>query len=211
MKLTKYEHACLVLEDQGKKLIIDPGEFTRDFGDPSNVVAVVVTHVHGDHLSAQNLQKIIAANPNVKVFTTPEAVKEWGDPHAQAVRAGEEQTIGPFTLRFYGELHKAVHAAWPQAQNVGVLVNNSFYYAGDSLTIPDRKVAVLAAPAAYAWLQVGEVIDFIKTINPQTFIRTHDASLSNQGIGTANDWFQKASEKFGSAYQPLEPGDSLEI
>lgn len=200
-----------MLEEQGKKLVIDPGELTADFGPVDNVVAVVITHVHGDHMHAAHLQKIIAANPEVTVFTTPEAAKEWGDTHATAVKAGDEQTVGPFNLRFYGALHSAVHADWPQNQNVGVLVNDNFYYPGDSLTIPDRKVKVLAAPAAYAWLKLGEAIDFVKAINPQSFIRTHDRPLSEEGIDTANSWFQKASEKFGPKYEPLNPGDSMEL
>jgi L-ascorbate metabolism protein UlaG (beta-lactamase superfamily) len=211
MKLTKYEHACLVLEEQGQKLVIDPGEYTEELGDLQGIVAVVVTHAHDDHMSAEHLRKIVATNPEVKVLTTPEAAKAWGDPHAHGVTAGEEQIVGAFSLRFYGELHGAVHPAWPQAQNVGVLVNNRFYYPGDSLTIPDRKVEILAAPAAYAWLKVGEVIDFIQAINPRAFIRTHDGSLSDQGISTANDWFQKTSEKFGPTYNALDPGDSFEF
>ncbi len=211
MKLTKYQHACVVLEAQGKKLIIDPGNLTPEFGDVNDVAAVVVTHFHDDHMDAANLQKIIAANPELKVFTTAEAVQKWGDSHAQAVKAGDEQMAEPFTLRFYGALHSAVHQDWPQAQNVGVLVNETFYYAGDSLTIPDRKVTVLATPAAYAWLKMGEAMDFVKAINPNTFFRTHDAPLSKKGIATANKWFEQTSEKYGPVYKNLNPGDSLEI
>lgn len=80
MKLTKYGHACVVLEEQGKRLIIDPGELTHEFGNPQNTVAVVVTHVHFDHLNRENLQKIIEANPDVKVYTTPRSRPRMGRP-----------------------------------------------------------------------------------------------------------------------------------
>src|SRR3954471_7560361 len=103
MKLTKYEHACVVLEEQGKRLIIDPGEFTAAFGGTDNVVAVVVTHIHGDHFSQEHLDAIVAANPEVIVFTTPEVAQHWADPHATSVKAGDEQPVGLFNLRFYGE------------------------------------------------------------------------------------------------------------
>jgi L-ascorbate metabolism protein UlaG (beta-lactamase superfamily) len=33
MKLTKFQHACIVLEERGKKLIIDPGDSTPGFGN----------------------------------------------------------------------------------------------------------------------------------------------------------------------------------
>lgn len=211
MKLTKYGHACMVLEEQGKKLIIDPGEFTPDFGSAENVVAVVVTHVHGDHLGTGNLQEIVAANPAVKVFTTPEAVQEWGDSHAQTVKAGDEQTVGPFSLKFYGELHNAVHPEWPQNQNVGVLVNGTFYYPGDSFTKPDAPVKILAVPSSAPWLKTGEAIDFIKDLQPDLFFRTHDGLWNENGLATTDRWLGMASEKFGPQYQALNPGDSIQI
>lgn len=211
MKLTKYGHACIVLEEQGKKLVIDPGEFTESFGDAGNVAAVVVTHVHGDHMEPKHLEAIVAANPGVKVFTTPEAAKEWGDPHAQAVKAGEEQAAGPFSLKFYGELHNAVHAEWPQNQNVGVMVNGLFYYPGDSFVKPDGEVKILAVPAGAPWLKTGESINFVKEINPGLFFRTHDGLWNEKGLATTDRWLSMASEKFGPKYQALNPGDSIEF
>ncbi len=50
MKLTKYEHACVFLEnDDGDKVVIDPGIFTNLPGDLSRIVAIVITHEHPDH------------------------------------------------------------------------------------------------------------------------------------------------------------------
>ena len=211
MKLTKYAHACMVLEEQGKKLIIDPGEFTSDFGGTYNVAAVVVTHVHGDHFSAKHLQAIVDANPDAKVFTTAEVSEAWPDSHVQAVKAGEEQTAGPFTLHFYGELHALIHQIAPQNQNIGVLVNDSFYYPGDSFTLPETKVMVLAVPANAPWAKVGESIDFMQAVAPTQFIRTHDGLLNEIGMSITDTWFNMASDKFGHAYNPLEPGESLEF
>jgi len=211
MKLTKYEHACVVLEEQGKKLVIDPGGFTKDFGDTSDIVAVVITHVHGDHLSTEHLQKIIAANPEVKVFTTPEVATDLSDSHVSIVKAGDEQSVGPFTFRFYGELHQSIHPEWPQNQNTGVMVNDKFYYPGDSFTMPDRKVELLAVPAGAPWLKTGESLDFIKAVQPSQFFRTHDGLWNEKGLATIDKWFSDASEKFGPKYMPLDVGESLEF
>ena len=65
MKLTKYEHACVVLEDQGQKLVIDPGMFSPDFNDLRDITALVITHQHGDHFDLRNIENIVAANPGV--------------------------------------------------------------------------------------------------------------------------------------------------
>lgn len=211
MKLTKYEHSCVVLEEKGIRLIIDPGEFTKDFGGADNVAAVVVTHVHGDHLNIEHLQAIVAANPQVKVFTTQEVTSQWVSPHAVAVKNGMEQSVGPFMLRFYGGLHAEIHSFAPRNQNIGVLVNDAFYYPGDSLDVPDRAITTLALPAGAPWLKTGEAIDCMKTINPKVFFRTHDGLLNDRGLATTDRWYQMASEQFGPAYKPLSPGDSIEL
>jgi L-ascorbate metabolism protein UlaG (beta-lactamase superfamily) len=212
MKLTKYEHACVALEEQGKKLIIDPGEYTRDFGDIRDIVAVVVTHMHADHFFPENLQKIIAANPNVKIFTTKEATEQWSDPHIQIVQAGDEQPTAPFTLNFYGGLHKLVHPDWPQKQNIGVMVNSGkFYYAGDSLVTPNRTVEAVAVPVSNSWLSMGEAIEYMKAVKAKISIRTHDTPLSERGKKTADDILKTAAQKYNLSYRALNPGESIEI
>ncbi len=211
MKLTKYQHACVVLEEGGKKLIIDPGEFTPEFGDINNVAAVVITHVHGDHLDAQNLEKILAANPGVKVFTTDEAAKEWGNPAAKVVKSGDTETVDGFTISFSGELHYAVHPEWPQNQNLAILVNDEFYYPGDSLDLPSGSVKLLAVPASGPWSKTGEAMDFVKAVKPQVFIRTHDGLHSQAGLNTTDFWFGRIAEKYGMEYRALNPGDSTEV
>jgi L-ascorbate metabolism protein UlaG (beta-lactamase superfamily) len=170
-----------------------------------------VTHVHSDHFDPDNLQKITTSNPDVKIFTTPQVVEKWGDPHARAVKAGEKQKAGHFNLRFYGKLHRAVHPDWPQDQNIGALVNGKFYYAGDSLVVPSQSVEVLAVPVSNAWLKTGEAIDYMKSIKAKTSIRTHDAPLSKAGKQAADKWLAKAGEKYGLDFQALDPGDSIEF
>jgi len=45
MKITKYGHACLMVEIDGRSLVIDPGVFSTDFVSPDNVDAVVIVIV----------------------------------------------------------------------------------------------------------------------------------------------------------------------
>jgi L-ascorbate metabolism protein UlaG (beta-lactamase superfamily) len=59
VKITKYEHACLVVEEAGETLVIDPGVLAK-LPELTNVVAVVVTHIHPDHLHMPNLLAIAA-------------------------------------------------------------------------------------------------------------------------------------------------------
>jgi L-ascorbate metabolism protein UlaG (beta-lactamase superfamily) len=210
MNITKHEHACVVLEDQGKKVIIDPGEYTPTFGSLDNVVAVVVTHVHADHFNNDHLQQIIQANPDVVIFTTDEIVNSWQDRHAKAVHAYEDHEAGPFRFRFYGDKHAVIHPSVARPDNIGVAVNGSFYYPGDSLVEADIDVQVLAIPASAPWLKIGDAMDLITVTAPKRVFRTHDALLSDIGRGSVDHWLGEACKQVQAEYAPLSPGESFE-
>lgn len=211
MKITKYEHACIVLEEQGKKLIIDPGNFTKDFGDLHDIAAIVITHIHPDHFYPEHISAIMGTSPGIPVFTTTDVATEWKTGIATPVKMGDEHTAGPFTLRFYGDTHAEIHSSVPRQQNTGVLVNNTFYYPGDSFTAPNTPVAVLAVPAAAPWLKASEAMDFVATVAPSTrCFRTHDAHLSERGLASIDNWLTYAAERANVRYNPLAPGESFE-
>lgn len=213
MKLTKYVHSCLVLEEQGKKIIIDPGAWTREFGDAENVVAVVVTHVHADHFSPENLEKIFAKNPEAKLFTTGEVAEAFKKPNVAAPKAGEKVTIGPFALEFFGENHAEISSLKPIAQNIGVMVNDTLYHPGDALTPPGRPVKVLSMPSSAPWMKMSEAFDFLQAVKPsEFFFPTHNALLSDEGKGVYEGvWLNIGAEAYGLKQNQLKPGDSIEI
>jgi L-ascorbate metabolism protein UlaG (beta-lactamase superfamily) len=52
MKITKFGHACLELEENGQLLILDPGFYTQPIENRTDVQAIVITHIHDDHCSS---------------------------------------------------------------------------------------------------------------------------------------------------------------
>ncbi|HKU18175.1 MAG TPA: MBL fold metallo-hydrolase [Candidatus Saccharimonadales bacterium] len=212
MKLTKYEHACIVLEEQGQKLIIDPGSFTENFGDVYNVAAVVVTHEHFDHLNSDHLKMIIEANPGVNIYTPSDAAHKLKDlPGVTPVTGGDIASAGPFKLQFYGERHAKIHPTFSAPENVGVMVNERFYYPGDSFVAPGVPVEFLAVPTSGPWLKIGEVIDFVDTVKPKKAIPTHNALLSEVANGMTEDWLAATLQKYNTEYRHLNPSESLEF
>jgi L-ascorbate metabolism protein UlaG (beta-lactamase superfamily) len=211
MKLTKYGHACVVLEERGKKLIIDPGAFTPEFGDVSNVVAVVVTHSHADHFKPEHLETILAASGDAKIFTTPEVTEQFSKPRVTAVKAGDDASAGPFTLAFGGEMHQVIHDSAPCPQNISVFVNDELYYPGDSYTMPDQPVKVLAVPTNAPWMKVADSMDYLAAVKPTMCFPTHNGLLSENGVNVYNFWLSKACEESAIEFKYLTPGDSIEI
>ncbi len=209
MKITKYEHACLVVEEAGEQLIIDAGELSDSFVVPENPVAVVITHVHGDHFDQAKIESILAKNPSAKIFTVEEVAKEL--PEAIVVSDGQQETVGPFTIKFSGKDHAIIHKDAPHFQNIAVLVNQKLFYPGDSFTLPGQPVDVLAVPTSGPWLKTAESIDYMLAAKPQQAFNTHDGHLSNNGATSTNSWLSRFAVPNNIDYKVLATGDSIEV
>ena len=212
MRVTKQEHASLVIDASGKTLVVDPGVFTTPLVGLSDVVAIVITHEHGDHWTADQLTRIIDRNPNVKIYGPSGVAAVATDFDVTVVNGGDTIEVAPFTLRFFGEKHAVIHESIPVVDNVGVLVNDQLYYPGDSYTIPEGvEVDVLAAPVGAPWLKIGDAIDFVLAVKPKRAFAVHEMTLSVAGKGMGGDRLRWATEQGGGEYTPLEPGESLDI
>jgi len=211
VKLTKYEHACLVLEDNGAKVVIDPGVFTKEFGNLDAIVAVVVTHVHGDHYAPKHLDAILEANPDALIFTTRDVADEYKHDNVQVVSDGDHIAIETFTLQFVGEDHTVIHDSLPTPLNTGVLINEQFYYPGDSFTLPGKPIKILAVPANAPWATVGQSMDFISEGAPELCFPTHNGLLSETGHLVYNDSLNHICQQADIEFKALQPGESLDV
>ena len=212
MRITKQEHACLILESAGKTLVIDPGIFTTALVGLTDVVAVVITHEHGDHWTADQLTRILKRNPDAKLYGPEGVALAATDFDIIIVKDGDTINAEPFSLRFFGEKHAVIHSSIPIVDNVGVLVNDALYYPGDSFTVPEGvEVDVLAAPVGAPWLKIGEAIDFVLAVRPRRAFATHEMVLSTAGKAMGGDRLKWAAEQGGGEYVALEPGDTLDL
>ena len=204
MKLTKYQHACFTVEDDGKILIVDPGNFTSDFIAPENVVAVVVTHEHPDHFDHEQLAAIIDKNPDAVIVGHEAVVSQIEVFETKAVRAGDTLTIGPFSLEFFGGEHALIYKTMPVVANLGVMVNDLLYYPGDSFTTPGKPVDTLAVPASAPWMKMSEAMDFLADIKPRFAFPTHDAILSDIGKSLSDRLLGNTATTQSTEYKRLE-------
>ena len=210
MRLTKYEHARFTVEKDGKLLVVDPGGWTTDLGAPENVVAIVVTHEHPDHFDVNALGALVSHNPDAVIYAQENIVSQLGEalPNT-AVVAGEGIEAGPFKLEFYGGEHAVIHSDMPIVANLGVMINGTLYYPGDSFTLPEREVNTLALPVSAPWMKASEAFDFLTAVKPKIVFPTHDAILSDTGKALADRMMPIFAEKVGATYQRL--AEAIEI
>lgn len=209
MKLTKYEHACFTVEKEGKILAVDPGGFTTDFIAPENVVAVIITHEHGDHLDQEQIAAIADKNPDVVIIGHPSVVSNIQAFETRTVQAGDKVAIGPFALTFRGGQHAVIHSSIPAIANLGVLIDDLLYYPGDSFVLPGASVDVLALPAGAPWMKTAEAMDFLLAVKPRLVFPTHDAVLSDPGKAIADRLLGEIAEHSDIEYIRL--ADPVEI
>ena len=216
MIITKREHACLVIEHSGATLVIDPGNFTPPFA-AKHLAAIVVTHEHADHVTREHLDRLLSA---ARATREPRAVELFAPAGVAAahpeypwhiVDAGDLRTAGPFALAFSGGHHATIHRSIPIVDNVGVFVNETLYYPGDSFTVPAGEVPVLAVPASAPWLKISDVMDYLATVKPRHAFPTHERVNSDAGNAMANARITHVVESNGGRVTVLQPGEKLEI
>ena len=211
MKITKREHSCQVIETGGAALVIDPGAFTLPLDDLTGVVAIVITHEHEDHWTPAHLDAIREMNPDARIFGPAGVAAAAAEYPVEVVSPGDTVEVDPFTLTFFGGKHAVIHESIPVIDNVGVLINGSVYYAGDSYAVPGVPVDVLAAPIGAPWLKIGEAMDYVAAVKPSRVYPVHESTLSKIGRTMANARLESVVAQWDGEYIALEPGETLDV
>ncbi len=184
MKIKKIGHCCLVIEENGKRIMIDPGKYTTLQNEEKNIDIVLITHEHTDHCHLESLKEILKNNPNAVILTNHsvgEILKKEGITFF-VLKDGEERQEQGILIRCFGKMHKQVYSNIPQVENTGFSINDKFFYPGDALENFPEKVELVAFPVAGSWLKLSEVMDWLKQINPKIVFPVHDGLLNEFGL-----------------------------
>lgn len=175
MRLRKFGHSCLLAEDDGYRLLIDPGCFSRELADITDLTGVLITHSHEDHLDIPRVQAMLDRNPAARVVCDEASVMALADRGvpAEAVRDGDSLDLG-VAITVHGREHAVIHPDLPNVPNVGYLLADRFFCAGDAFTVPGRPVEILAVPVGAAWMKVSEAIDWLRVMRPRVAVPVHD-------------------------------------
>jgi L-ascorbate metabolism protein UlaG (beta-lactamase superfamily) len=205
VKLTKYAHACVRLEKDGKVLLVDPGAFSED-AVFERADAVLVTHEHPDHLDVERIRGLDAP-----VYTNAGVAAQLADlgDRVTVVADGQSFEAAGFSVRAYGKDHAVIlPELGVPCENVGYLIEDAVYHPGDSFTRPDRAVHTNLVPISGPWFSLPPAIEFARTVQSQQTVGIHDGLLSPIGLGMLKRWL---TEQGGRPYLPLTPGESTNL
>lgn len=211
MKITKYGHCCLLVEESGFRIVTDPGSFTIEAQEAlTNVDVILYTHEHSDHFHLESLKAMLAKNPSAKIFCNPSVgsiLSGEGIPHT-VIADGETVQEKGVTIEGIGSAHAPIHPKFPPMQNTGYFIGKKLWYPGDSLHDPQKHARLLALPAAGPWMKMSEAIDYALALKPEIAFPVHDAILNPALLqsGALDRWYGALLAPQGISFTSLEAG-----
>jgi L-ascorbate metabolism protein UlaG (beta-lactamase superfamily) len=210
VRITKFGHACVRLEQDGNVVVLDPGMFT----DPEVVdgaAAVVITHEHPDHYQPEHL-----ARTDARVFTIAAVAAKIREDAPEVservtiVSPGESFDPGIPAVSV-GELHAVIHPDLPRFYNSGYVFDlggTTVYHPGDALTVPEQRVDVLCVPVSAPWMRAADGIDFARAVGAPRNLAIHDRVYSEAGLRIVDGHFGLLLPET-STYHRLADGTDL--
>ncbi len=218
MKIQKFLHSCLLVEENGKRLLIDPGNWsfgekllTIDIVPP--VDAILITHSHQDHFAPQIIKQFIARD-GCAVYGNSELVKLLVEQGIAANEIAIPQTIDIGGIKVSSTQGPHGRLPFPQVLNNGFWISERFFTPGDCHTFElniTKTPEILALPIMAPWGTFTEAVEIALRLKPKHVIPVHDKVIADyfapRLIAAMGDFLTKA----GIAFHPLQPGEVLEV
>jgi L-ascorbate metabolism protein UlaG (beta-lactamase superfamily) len=212
MRLTKFGHSCLLVEEGRARMLLDPGGLSRGFEELVGLTAVVFTHQHSDHLDTGRLRGLLDRNPGARVISDEGSAGPLAEAgvEVQVVHDGDELDVGGAGVRVLGRDHARIHPDVPVVPNVGYLIAGLFH-PGDAFTLPGVAVEVLAVPAGAPWLKVAEPVEYLRAVRPRVAVPVHEQVLSEVGRTLNYGHLERLGAREGTTLRVLDDGKPVEL
>ena len=214
MKITKFGHCCLLIEENGVKILTDPGTYSRGFENIKNIDLILITHEHTDHLHIDSLKTLIAntGEKGLLIITNKGVGKQLevaGIPYYEILEDGKHLDFKGILIEAIGHDHAPLYKTSP-CINTGFFIANRLFYPGDSLHNPHKKVELLALPVAGPWLKLPEAIDYALELKPKIAFPVHEGMYAKQP-GSVHRLPPTILEPQGIKFLILEDGKEYEF
>ena len=207
MRLTKFAHAAVLVEDGDRRLLVDPGTWTEPEAY-DGVTDILVTHEHADHVDVDRLASLLETR-RLRVFA-PESVRASARRQDAAtvvdaispVGPGDTFTAGGFGVTAVGGMHAETYEGLPGCANLGYVIEG-VYHPGDSFFVPEQPVTVLLVPVGGPWFTLRGALDFTRAVAPARAFPIHDRMLSSDVGYEYVDWWMQSKGNTDYARIPL--------
>lgn len=173
----------MLVETGAARLLLDPGVYSTGFAELTELDAILVTHLHPDHLDLDRLPGLLAANPAAELLVdsgSAPLLADAGIPH-RVVGPWQRLELGGTAVDVIGGDHGVIHPDIPVVPNNGYLIDGDagiVLHPGDALDPSPRPVDLLLLPTAAPWLKVSEAVDYLRAVAPALVVPIHQAILA---------------------------------
>ena len=218
MKITKFAQSCILIETNGKKILVDPGSIQYE---PSllegwkKIDVLLVTHKHFDHCNPEAIKEITKYS-KVKFYTSQEVLDYYPDLKAERVKEGDIINLGKIKI----EVVKAIHGYIPILkgekevhQNIGFIIQDDkrIYITSDTIGFKnDYKCDTLIVPITNYGIVMGpyEAALFAKETGAELVIPVH---YDNPKYEVDLEKVKQIFDKEEIDYKFLNIGESIEV
>lgn len=221
MLLTKFTHACVRLEKDGTRIVLDPGNFSEVEEAVSGAAAILITHEHADHFDKARIATAVRADSRMEVYAPQGVATQLGEELADdddaagrihALEPESQYTIAGFDVQTFGGQHALIHPHIPVVRNIGYLIDGALYHPGDSFIVPHGvQVHTLLVPVHAPWSKTAEVIDFVTSVRAPRAHQIHDALLNETGLEMVEGHVSRLGKHYGTEFEHLAPGESVTL
>lgn len=243
LSLTWIGHSTVLVEAAGVRLLTDPllrprlGHVRRVAPAPDaiegEVDAVLVSHVHYDHLDVPSL-RLVRAKRLVVPRGAGRLLEQRGFGPVVELAEGEELAVGALTVRATHADHRARRGLGSELPSLGYLVSGPtrLYFAGDTQVFegmrdlaPGLDVALLPI---WGWgprvgpghLDPQGAAEALRLLAPRLAIPIHWGTYRRIGLSRDTETLREPAERFerlaaelapGVTVRVLSPGERLEL
>jgi L-ascorbate metabolism protein UlaG (beta-lactamase superfamily) len=207
MKITKYVHACLLVETADRAALFDPGVMSAQalpVDSLEKLDDIFITHIHSDHVSPELLKRLIAKFPTVRITAPKEVVTMLSQEGINA------STTPPAGVEFFDSPHEKVEPLFPQPEEIGIHYLGKFTDPGDSHSFKETK-AILALPVTAPWGSSIRAINLALELKPQHVVPIHDWHWSDEAREQTYDRFEKVLGEHDITFHKLQTGVPVDI
>ncbi|MGC1176952.1 MAG: MBL fold metallo-hydrolase [Candidatus Saccharimonadales bacterium] len=207
MKITKYVHACLLVETPERVALFDPGTFSEQvfpIDTLKRLDDIFITHIHADHCSLSFVEQLVAKFPDVRITAPPEVVAQLATEHITAM---SDPSPG---VAFFDAPHEKIEPLGQVPQEIGVHYLDTLSHPGDSHSFTETK-QILALPMTAPWGNAVNALNLALKLKPQHVLPIHDWHWNDAARQQTYGTFERILGEHDITFHKLQTGEPIEI
>ncbi len=204
MKLTRFFQSCLLIEEGGARILIDPsGQDADNYDKFGKLDAVLYTHEHSDHFAPELAQRFMS--DGVKTYANASTAKQMRS-QPQVVSDGQEFDVNGLKVQVRELPHCLMVDGSTSVQNSGYLVGGRLFHPGDGKELEGLQAEVLAVPINGPDISLHDAFAFAVQVGAKQVVPIHFDYL-----GGNPDFLARSLDEKNIKTHSLKQGESTDL